>query len=141
MLQKIYYDTKEGWGLAFDGEQFILSDGTAKLYMIEPEYFTETAQVEVYDNKGMVTNLNELEYIDGLVYANIWGDEKIVVIDPLTGKVRAYLNMSQVIPNEVKNRGDRVLNGIAYNPENKHLFITGKYWPLLFEIKLLEEVN
>lgn len=141
LLQKVYYDTKEGWGLTFNGEQFILSDGTAKLYMIEPEYFTELSQVEVYDNNGMVTNLNELEYIDGFVYANIWGDEKIAVIDPLKGKVKAYIDMSGIIPNEVKNRGDRVLNGIAYNNENKHLYVTGKYWPSLFEIKLVDQVD
>jgi glutaminyl-peptide cyclotransferase len=86
----------------------------------------------------MVTKLNELEYIQGLVFANIWGDKKIAVIEPSTGKVKAYLDMTSVIPDELKSRGDKVLNGIAYNPDNGHLFVTGKNWPILFEIKLTE---
>lgn len=134
MLQKIYYDIKEGWGLTFDGKKFIMSDGTARLYFIDPKYFTESGQIEVYDNKGMVTHLNELEYINGKVYANIWGKEIIAIIDPNTGKVTHYLDFSKHIPENSNNDGDKVMNGIAYNSENGHLYVTGKHWPVLYEI-------
>ncbi len=141
LIQKIYYDPKEGWGLTYNGDKFIFSDGSAKLYFIEPEYFTESSQIEVYDNKGMVSYLNELEYIDGYVYANIWGDKKIAIIDPTNGKIVAYLDMARIISDEIMNRGDKVLNGIAYNPENNHLYITGKNWPTMFEIKLTDPIR
>ncbi|MFW6226926.1 MAG: glutaminyl-peptide cyclotransferase [Bacteroidota bacterium] len=140
-LQKIYYDTKEGWGLTFDGDQFILSDGTARLYFLEPEYFTQTDQIVVYDNKGMVTYLNELEYIHDMVFANIWGEDFIVVIDPATGKVLAKLNLSNLVPKNLRRNKDNVLNGIAYNAETGHLFVTGKYWPVLYEIDITDELH
>lgn len=135
MLQKVYYDIKEGWGLTYDGNEFVLSDGTSRLYFMDPTYFTETGRLEIYDDKGMVPYLNELEYIDGRIFANIWGKETIAVLDPSNGKVTHYLDFSGSVPANIKNAGDKVLNGIAYNPENGNLFITGKYWPVLFELE------
>lgn len=135
MLQKVYYDIKEGWGLTYNGKAFVLSDGTSKLYFMDPQYFTEISRLEIYDDKGMVPYLNELEYIDGKIFANIWGKEIIAVIDPLTGKVTHYLDVSEHVPSQRKKSGDMVLNGIAYNPGNGNLFITGKYWPVLYELE------
>lgn len=134
MVQKVYYDIKEGWGLTYDGEKFILSDGTSQLYFMDPTYFTETGRLEVYDNKGMVPHLNELEYIKGKIFANIWGKKIIAVIDPNSGKVTHYLDFSSSTPDGLGDTGDKVLNGIAYNPDTENLYITGKYWPVLFEL-------
>ncbi len=135
LLQKVYYDIKEGWGLTYDGDNFVLSDGTSKLYFMDPQYFTEISRLEIYDDKGMVPYLNELEFIDGKIFANIWGKETIAVIDPLTGKVTHYLDFGRHVPAKIKKSGDMVLNGIAYNPGSGNLFITGKYWPVLYELE------
>jgi glutaminyl-peptide cyclotransferase len=135
-LSKFNFQTREGWGLTYDGSQFIMSDGSELLYFWDTEYYAETARVEVYDNKGPVPYINELEFIKGDLYANVYGQSFIVVIDPSTGKVKAIAELKDLVPREYKNNSDRVLNGIAWNPENGHLFITGKYWPVLYEIQL-----
>jgi len=133
LLQEFSYPT-EGWGITHDGSQLIMSDGTATLYSLNPETFEIVEQVDVYDT-GPVTKLNELEYIKGEVYANIWKEEKIAIINPQTGQVRAWIDLDGIQDLENQNTGN-VLNGIAYNAKEDRLFVTGKKWPNLFEIKL-----
>ena len=134
LLQEFSYHT-EGWGITTDGNQLIMSDGTANLYFLDPETFEKTGQVEVNDN-GTVTNLNELEYINGEVYTNIWQTDKIAIINPHTGQVTGWIDLTGIYTQE-NNDPNSVLNGIAYDAEGDRLFVTGKLWSQLFEIKLL----
>ncbi|HEC44014.1 MAG TPA: glutaminyl-peptide cyclotransferase [Bacteroides sp.] len=138
-IQKVYYENKEGWGLTHDGVNLIMSDGSHRIYFMDPEYFTELKQIEIYDNMNPVTRLNELEYIEGKIFANIYGEEEIVIIDPLSGRVTGKLNMKGILPQEERQRRIDVFNGIAWNPEKRVLYVTGKYWPKLFEISLQGE--
>ena len=124
----------EGWGLCNDGTSLIMSNGSERITFRNPETFEIERTIEVYTNQGAVTNLNELEYIDGLIYANVWMTNKVAIIDPLNGKVLAELDGSSLI-NEGKGNGD-VLNGIAVNPKNNKLYMTGKNWLKLFEVKI-----
>jgi glutamine cyclotransferase len=137
-IQKVYYQNKEGWGLTQDRTHLIMSDGSHRIYYMDPEYFTEIRQMEVYDNKGAVTRLNELEYIEGKIFANIYGKEEIVIIDPETGKVTGKLNMRGLLDQVDKHSRIDVFNGIAWNPDRRMLYVTGKYWPSLFEISIGE---
>ncbi len=126
----------EGWGLTHDGASLILSDGTPTLHFLDPETFQETRKVEVNDGEEPVTNINELEYIDGEVYANIWKTDLIARIDPLSGSVNGWLDLSG-LKEHIEDRSTiDVLNGIAYDDESGHLFVTGKLWPLMLEIEL-----
>jgi glutamine cyclotransferase len=134
LLQVFDYPT-EGWGITYNGSQLIMSDGTASLYFLDPETFIITGQVEVYDT-GPVTKLNELEYIQGKVYANIWKEDKIAIINPQTGQVTGWIDLTGLIDLEDYD-SDNVLNGIAYDKEEDRLFVTGKRWPHLFEIDLI----
>jgi glutamine cyclotransferase len=134
LLQNFSYST-QGWGITTDGSQLIMSDGTANLYFLDPETFEKTGQVEVHDN-GTVTKLNELEYINGEVYANIWLTDKIAIIDPPTGQVTGWIDLTGIYIQENSNP-DSVLNGIAYDAESERLFVTGKLWSQLFQIKLI----
>ncbi len=136
LIRRFDYPIKEGWGLTAGNNKLIMSDGSARLYFLEPEYFTQTDQIEVFDHKGMVTYLNELEYINGKVLANIWYKSIIVVIDPGTGKVTGQIDLEKLIPEEYKEDSNKVLNGIAYNPKNGHIYITGKNWPKLYELEI-----
>ncbi len=129
------YDT-QGWGITNYGENLIMSDGTNILYVLEPNTFTVLKQIEVFDNIRAVTNLNELEYINGKIYANVYLTNIIVVINPETGKVEGRIDLTQITPKKYRAEHDLVLNGIAYNKQNKKLYITGKRWNVLFEIKL-----
>jgi glutamine cyclotransferase len=137
-LQKVYYENKEGWGLTNDESQLIMSDGSNLIYFMDPEYFTENSRVEVYDEKGPVEKLNELEYINGKIYANIYGSDEIVVIDPKSGAVVAKINFKGILPEKDRHNRIDVFNGIAYDTDNQTLLVTGKYWPKLFEVKLSE---
>lgn len=134
LLHEFSYST-EGWGITYDGDWLIMSDGTENLYFLEPETFEKVRQVEVHDISP-ITRINELEYIDGRVYANIWMEEKIAIIDPQTGQVVGWIDLSG-IQNMEKRDVDNVLNGIAYDAERDRLFVTGKKWPHLFEIKII----
>ena len=134
LLQEFQYPT-EGWGLTYDGSRLIMSDGTANLYFLDPMTFQRVGQVTVHDS-GPVTELNELEYINGTVYANIWREEKIAVINPQTGQVTAWIDLTGI--QDLKNqKPNNVLNGIAYDANGDRLFVTGKMWPHIFEIKLI----
>ncbi len=129
----------EGWGLATDGTSLIMSDGTANLRYLDPETFEVTQEVSVHDQGSALTSLNELEYIDGVLYANIYQSDRMVRIDPTTGEVQAWFNLRGLLPDEERSRTTDVLNGIAYNEETGYLLVTGKFWPALFEIRLVEE--
>ena len=135
-LQKVYYQNKEGWGLTNDGQHLIMSDGSHRIYYMDPEYFTELKQIEVYDQNGPVSRLNELEYIEGKIFANIYGEEVIVIIDPLSGRVTGQLNMKGILAAGERHSQIDVFNGIAWDPDNELIYVTGKYWPVLFEIRL-----
>jgi glutaminyl-peptide cyclotransferase len=127
----------EGWGITYDGARLIVSDGTATLRFWDPETFAETGRVTVRDQGQAVRNLNELEYIQGEVFANVWQTEKIVRIDPASGEVTGWIHL-EGLRNRLGNaKGAEVLNGIAYDPAGDRLFVTGKLWPKVFEIRLI----
>lgn len=134
LLREFSYPT-EGWGLTNNGTTLIMSDGTATLYFLDPETFEKVGEVQVHSN-GPVTNLNELEYIHGQVYANIWNEEKIAIINPQTGQVTGWIDLRGIHTPENTDI-DSVLNGIAYDEEGDRLFVTGKLWSQLFQIKLI----
>jgi len=136
LLTKFNYPT-EGWGLTNNSKNLIMSDGSHNLYFLNTETYSEIDKLEVYDNKKRVRNLNELELINGDIYANIYTTDKIAIIDIKTGKVKAYINLSEILPSKDYIQGETdVLNGIAYDKTGDRLFVTGKYWPKLFEIKV-----
>lgn len=133
LLQEFEYST-EGWGITHDGSRLIMSVGNATLYFLDPTTFQITSQVEVYDEEP-VKMLNELEYIDGMVYANIWTEEKIAIINPQTGRVTGWIDLEGL--KEAGNQNADVLNGIAYDAEEDRLFVTGKLWSRIYEIELV----
>ncbi len=127
----------EGWGLTHDGERLIMSDGSSYLTMRDPDTFKEVDRVQVVGVKGPIQQLNELEYVDGEVFANVWQTNWIVRVDPETGEVVGYIDLTGLLnPEDVTGRVD-VLNGIAYDAEHERLFVTGKLWPKLYEIELI----
>jgi glutamine cyclotransferase len=136
LLQEFNYPT-EGWGITHDGEHLIMSDGTPMLYWLDPKTFAQVRKIMVCERDVLIWGLNELEYIEGQVYANVWPSERIVRIDPETGQVVGWIDMTGLLSPQEHTDPDDVLNGIAYDPTSKHLFVTGKYWPKLFEIKLI----
>jgi len=136
LLQEFNYST-QGWGITHDGERLIMSDGTATLYFLDPETFEEIGRVGVYDNDGSVNRLNELEYVQGEIYANVWQTNYIARIDPQTGQVVGWIELKGLLTPEDSDEPVDVLNGIAYDAENARLFVTGKLWPKLFEIELI----
>ena len=136
-LNKIYYQT-EGWGLTTMGDYIVMSDGTNVLYIIDPEMFTVISRLEVYDNEKMVDQLNELEYIKGEIWANIWTSDLIARIDPHSGKLLGYIDLTGILNDPETDTSAEVLNGIAYDSKGNRLFVTGKNWPKLFEIRVTE---
>jgi glutamine cyclotransferase len=136
LLREVRYPT-EGWGITHDGRRLIMSDGSATLFFRDPETFRELGRVVVRDRTGPVVHLNELEYVKGEVYANIWMDDRIARIAPDTGRVVGWIDLTGLLPQADRTEETDVLNGIAYDPQGDRLFVTGKYWPKLFEIKLV----
>jgi glutamine cyclotransferase len=136
LLQEFNYST-EGWGITHDGERLIMSDGTAILHFLNPQTFEEIGQLEVFDNDGPITRLNELEYIQGEIYANIWQTDRVARIAPLTGRVIGWVELGGLLTTEDRSEPVDVLNGIAYDAKTDRLFVTGKLWPKLFEIELI----
>ena len=136
LLREFNYPTA-GWGITNDGKHLIMSDGTLKLYFLDPKTFEQVRQIEVYDRGVSVWGLNELEYVKGQIYANVWPTERIARIVPETGRVLGWIDMKGLLTQQDYNRPVDVLNGIAYDKKNGRLFVTGKFWPKLFEIKLV----
>jgi glutamine cyclotransferase len=126
----------EGWGLTTDGHSLILSDGSNRIRFLDPDSFRVTKTIAVLDGKLAVNELNELEYVNGEIYANIWHDQRIATIDPQTGRVTGWIDLNGLLPPGDVTDEEAVLNGIAYDEAGKRLFVTGKLWPRLFEIKL-----
>lgn len=136
MLQKFTYET-EGWGITHDGKSLIMSDGTSKLYFLNPEDFRKTGWIEVYGQRGPVIRLNELEYFKKEIYANIWQEDRIARISPQTGQVTGWIDLEGLLPSKDSGFTGSVLNGIAYDEVNDRLLVTGKLWPKIFEIELV----
>ncbi len=129
----------EGWGLTQDGKHLILSDGSETLHFLNPDTMAEVKSVRVTYNGEPVKELNELEYIHGEIYANVWMTDKIARISPETGKVVSWIDLSGILPEiEIRSR-DAVLNGIAYDAGHNRIFVTGKLWPRIFEIQVLTQ--
>jgi glutaminyl-peptide cyclotransferase len=137
-LRTFNYDG-EGWGLAQDGRSLILSDGTSTLRFFDPLTFHETRRIVVKDHNHPVTDLNELEFVRGQIYANVWHTDRIARISPATGRVLGWIDLSGLLPANERSDPEAVLNGIAYDPTHDRLFVTGKLWPSLFEIKVVPE--
>ncbi|MBT3605580.1 MAG: glutaminyl-peptide cyclotransferase [Candidatus Latescibacteria bacterium] len=129
----------EGWGLTHDSTNLIMSDGTANIYFRNPTTFLETRRIQVTDDTGPIKHLNELEYIKGAIYANIWLTDRIAKIDPQTGRVISWIDLTNLLPQKDRRNSDAVLNGIAYDPAQDRLFVTGKWWPTIYEIKLVKQ--
>ncbi|HEY6976537.1 MAG TPA: glutaminyl-peptide cyclotransferase [Chitinophagaceae bacterium] len=134
----------EGWGMTTNGKELIISTGGSNLYFVTPDSFRITKQVNVTDNYGPVGNINELEYVNGTIYANLYKTNYILKIDPETGKVTGKLDLTGILdkssipydPRKYDENSGNVLNGIAFDSSKNSLYVTGKYWPALFEIKL-----
>jgi glutamine cyclotransferase len=139
LLGNFTYPT-QGWGLTFDGTNLIISDGTDHLYFLNPTTFQQTGQIQVHDGNTSIVNINSLCYINGEVYANIWLTNTIAIINPETGQVKAWINLSG-LPDENNSNSNDVLNGIAYDQQNSRLFVTGKDWANLYQIKLVPQTS
>lgn len=137
-----YQASKEGWGLTHNNTHLIKSDGTEKIWFLDPKNTQETSHIEVYTNKRRVENLNELEYFNEKIYANVWTKNAIAIINPKNGALEALVNMKG-LANHLDNKttinsDSKVLNGIAYNATTQKLYVTGKYWDKIFEIEIIK---
>lgn len=128
--------TGEGWGLTHDGRQLVMSDGSATIRFRDPATFAVTREIEVRAEGVPLARLNELEYVDGEIWANIWYDDRIARIDPADGKVLGFIDLATLYPQNARD-SEAVLNGIAYDAAAKRLFVTGKNWPQLYEIEVV----
>ncbi len=137
--QQTFTYTGEGWGLTYDGQRLIMSDGTDALRFWQPETFDEIGRVRVRADGTPVSRLNELEYVDGMVYANVWPTDRVARIDPATGEVTGWLDFTGLLTPTERSRGVDVLNGIAHDPATGHLLVTGKLWPWVFEVAVTTE--
>ncbi len=134
-----YGKSKEGWGLCNDGTSLYKSDGTDKIYTLDANNFTEQEFIQVYTNNGKIASLNELEWIDGKIYANIYQRNGVAIINPKNGAVEGVIDFSPLKEKVTQHPELDVLNGIAYNPETKTIFVTGKDWDKLFEVEVFVE--
>lgn len=130
----------QGWALTFDGKRIIMDDGTPELRFWDPDTLKEIGRLTVTASDVPLENINELEWVKGEIYANVWHTDRIARIDPKTGQVRAWIDLTGLLPKADlatgQEAGEQVLNGIAYDAAGDRLFVTGKYWPKLFEIKI-----
>ncbi len=139
LIKKLNFNIEEGWGLEFDGQNFLMTDGSNVIYQMEPESFTQVGKIEVMDENGPVIRLNELELIKGMLYANIYLTDNVVIIDPASGKVCGRIDFSGLLLKTDFKENTDVLNGIAWDKSSGHLFITGKNWPKLFEVEIVRK--
>jgi len=135
LLDEFSYNT-EGWGLTFDGQHLIMSDGSHNLYYLDPNSYSLVKTLEVYNHTGRVTQLNELEYVNGEIWANVYGDDYIVAISPSTGEVVKYVPLGDLFDRRSYSGRADVLNGIAYLPNSDEFLLTGKLWPRVYRVKL-----
>lgn len=135
LLQEFRYET-EGWGLAFDGARLILSDGSSDLFFYDPQTLKLQGKMAVTLNGEPIRELNELEFIEGEIWANVWQTDFIMRISPTTGQVTSFLNLKGILSPSDRKGSENVLNGIAYDAGKKRIFVTGKLWPRIFEIRL-----
>jgi glutamine cyclotransferase len=138
LINKFNYPINEGWGITYNGNNLIMSDGSAHLYFLSKDDISVASQIEVCDDKGPVNKLNELEYIEGEIWANVWETDYIIRINPNNGEVTGKIDLSGLLKPEDKHPNIDVLNGIAYDPKSKHIIVTGKNWPKLFEITVYQ---
>ncbi len=129
----------EGWGLTTDGEKLYMSNGSVNIFVLSPEDFTRERTITVTDYGKPVRMLNELEWIDGKIWANVYLTDRIAIIDPASGAVEGWVDLTGILDYSLYEAGTDVLNGIAYDAEGKRIFVTGKNWPRLFEIELIEK--
>jgi glutamine cyclotransferase len=128
----------EGWALTYDGKRLIMSDGSSALRFLEPATFRELGRLPVRDGVTPITNLNELEFIDGEIWANIWQTDRVARIDPRSGQVNSWVDFRGLLKQSDRTPETDVLNGIAYDAQRKRIFVTGKRWPKLFQIQVVE---
>jgi glutamine cyclotransferase len=138
LLRTFHYDG-EGWGLTHDSSSLILSDGTATLRFFDPDTFRELRRITVKDRGKSVTQLNELEFIHGEIYANVWHTNRIARISPVNGRVLGWIDFKGLMPRDQLASDEAVLNGIAYDSQHNRLFVTGKLWPKIFEIAIVAD--
>ena len=136
LLKRINYPMREGWGLTYDGTHLLMTDGSATLYFLDKEYLTEIRRLEVCDNNGIVDQLNELEYINGELWSNVYTTDLILRIDPKTGVVLGRIDMTGLLKSNERDVAN-VLNGIACDEKTGKIYVTGKNWPKLFEIQVI----
>jgi glutamine cyclotransferase len=128
----------EGWGLCFDGKKLYMDDKTNRIWFLDKNTYKQTGYIDVYDDKGAVDSVNELEYINGKLYANIYTTNNIIVIDPKTGAVLQKIDMSALYP-EPRTPPAEVMNGIAYDDKQKRIFVTGKKWQHLYQVEFVKK--
>lgn len=134
-----YGDSKEGWGLCNDGKIIYKSDGTEKIWKLNPETLMEEGYIETVTNKSIFNKANELEYANGKIYANVWQKESMMIIDPTTGAIEGVVNFGGLKDRVEQHANLDVLNGVAYHPERKTFFVTGKNWDTLFEVEIVKK--
>ena len=137
-LEREFQYAGEGWGLTQDGKRIIMSDGTSQLRFWDPQSLRETGRITVTADGAPVKNLNELEWVNGEIYANVWQTDRIARIDPVSGKVAGWIDCTGLLAAADRTGQEDVLNGIAYDAKTGRLFVTGKNWPKLFEIRLVK---
>jgi glutamine cyclotransferase len=138
IVNQFHYDG-EGWGMTRTTKELITSDGTATLRFRNPDTFSETRHIVVKDGPRAIDQLNELEYIHGEIYANVWHSDRIARISPADGHVIAWIDLTGLLPDDQRVNAESVLNGIAYDTKKDRIFVTGKQWPSVFEIKIIPQ--
>ena len=134
-----YGSSKEGWGLCNDGKKLFKSDGTEKIWFLNPETLVEEGYIQTVTNKSVFNKANELEYVDGKIYANVWQKESMMIINATSGAIEGVINFGGLKDKVTKHDQLDVLNGVAYHPGRKTFFVTGKNWDKLFEVTLVKK--
>jgi glutamine cyclotransferase len=133
-IETTFQYTGEGWGLTNDGHHLVMSDGSATIRFLDPKSFEVVKRITAHNSRGKVDKLNELEYVNDEIWANVWYDDRIVRISPENGEVLGWIDLGNLYPRHQRSSNEDVLNGIAYDSEHQRLFVTGKNWPRLYEI-------